>query len=105
MSGVPAPRQGESCIAASGTVEACQGWAGQEVRIENALLALALLAALDLEVVLHHQTDRAVLVSLDGDCTKAKWLPKSAIELERMPDSTHYTLTLPEQLAIDKELV
>jgi len=28
-----------------------------------------------------------------------------AIELERMPDSTHYTLTLPQQLAIDKELV
>lgn len=59
----------------------------------------------DLEVVLHQQTDRAVLVSLAGDRTKAKWLPKSAIELERMPDSTHYTLTLPEQLAMDKELV
>ena len=36
----------------------------------------------DLEVVLHHQTDRAILASLDGDRAKAKWVPTSAIELE-----------------------
>jgi hypothetical protein len=50
----------------------------------------------DLEVVLHHKTDSAVLVSLDGDRAKAKWLPKSPIELEPIPRSKFHTLTLPE---------
>jgi hypothetical protein len=59
----------------------------------------------DLEVVLHHQTDRAVLVSIDGDRANAKWLPKSAIEIEQMPRSTTYEITLPIDLATEKGLV
>lgn len=37
---------------------------------------------LDVEVALHRSTDRAVFVSLDGDVSKAVWLPKSQIEIE-----------------------
>lgn len=64
---------------------------------------------IDLAVVIHHETkpgranEGAILVSDDGDRTKAVWLPKSAVEIERRNDAT--ILTLPERLAIDKGLV
>jgi hypothetical protein len=58
----------------------------------------------DLECVIHHETEKAWLVSTDGVRDNAVWLPKSACEVER-----HYaklaTLTAPEQLLIDKGLV
>jgi hypothetical protein len=65
----------------------------------------ALMKLVDREVVPHHQTDRAVLVSLDGDRAKARWLPKSATELERVPRSTMYEITLPVDLAVEKGLL
>lgn len=37
----------------------------------------------DLTVALHHETERAVLVSLTGDEAGAVWLPKVACEIER----------------------
>ena len=59
---------------------------------------------IDLGVELHHRTDRAVLVSDDGDRDKAVWLPLSQIEIEQMEGAT-YTVTLPEWLAKDKGLI
>lgn len=60
----------------------------------------------DLTVHVHHETDRAVLVSVDGNRSAAVWLPKTAIELERRRAApTTADLTLPEQLAVDKGLV
>lgn len=37
----------------------------------------------DITVALHAQTDKAILVSEFGDEKKAKWIPKSQIEIER----------------------
>jgi len=59
----------------------------------------------DLTMRLHHQTDKAVLVSLDGEREHAVWLPKSAVELDFAAQPGLCIVTLPEQLAIDKELV
>lgn len=57
----------------------------------------------DIEVTVHHETEKAVLVSDDGDRKRAVWLPKSAIEIAG--DGLRVTVTLPERLAIDKGLV
>ena len=58
----------------------------------------------DIMVELHHQTEKAWLVSTTGQGDDAKWIPKSAGELEKEPNGL-FTLTIPERLAIDKELV
>lgn len=58
---------------------------------------------LDIEVFLHHETAAAVLVSDDGERSKAVWLPKSAIEIERRNGGT-ILVTLPDTLAIEKGL-
>jgi hypothetical protein len=73
---------------------------------------------LDLEVVLHHGTEKAVLVSLDGKESSAKWLPRSLIEIEvharyvkgelrngRLVDCAIATVTLRERLAKEKGLI
>lgn len=40
----------------------------------------------DLTLALHHETDKAIRVSRDGDDGKALWLPKSKLEaFERLP--------------------
>lgn len=59
----------------------------------------------DVTVALHYQTDKAVLVSDDGTRERAVWLPKSAIEIEPLPNSKFFVVSLPERLAIDKGLV
>jgi len=57
----------------------------------------------DVFVAVHHRTERAVLVSLDGERSKAVWLPLSQIEIEnRKQDSI---VTLPVRLATEKGLV
>lgn len=71
----------------------------------------------DLTVALHHATDKAVLVSETGEESKAKWLPKSKVEIEetgkrlqgvnrrgQIQDFPVVTVTLPEWLALDKGL-
>ena len=40
---------------------------------------------IDLDLVLHHATDKAILVSIDGNEHRAVWLPKAAIEFEPQP--------------------
>lgn len=66
----------------------------------------------DLTMQLHHETDRAVLVSDDGEREHAVWLPKSRIEMERCaewagakPGCAIVVVTLPERLAIEKGLL
>lgn len=57
----------------------------------------------DIEVQIHHRTERAVLVSDDGDRDKAVWLPLAQIEVA--PFGSHHTVTMPEWLAREKGLV
>lgn len=60
----------------------------------------------DLEMTLHHQTDRAVLVSDSGNPKDAVWIPKSVCEIAPAgkPGSSIYTVTMPERIAIDRGL-
>lgn len=59
---------------------------------------------IDIELWLHHETAAAVLVSTDSERKNAVWLPKSAIEIERRNGGT-VLVTMPERLAVEKELV
>ena len=58
---------------------------------------------IDIEGMVHHQTEKAVLFSTDGNRSNAEWLPKSQIEVE--DQHPIWTITLPEQLALDKGLI
>jgi hypothetical protein len=60
----------------------------------------------DIEVYIHHQTEKAWLVSLEGE-TKV-WIPKSQGEMEqKLTSGLHpvWILTAPEPLLIEKGLV
>lgn len=58
---------------------------------------------IDMDLHLHHETARAVLVSETGDKDEAVWLPLSQIEIE--PESGFISVTLPEWLAEEKGLI
>jgi hypothetical protein len=65
---------------------------------------------IDVTVQMHAETDKAVLVSDDGDKNKAVWIPKSQIEIAFHPSMKERgngaaTITLPEWLAKDKGLI
>lgn len=63
---------------------------------------------LDIRVVVHRQTEAAVLVSEDGDVEKAVWLPLSQIEIDDAPSKgrTRYAdVQIPEWLAAQRGLV
>lgn len=53
----------------------------------------------DLEMVIHVKTERAVLASDTGDKEDAVWLPLSQIEIDGE------TITMPEWLAEEKGLI
>ncbi len=67
----------------------------------------------DLTMALHHETERAILISETGDPKKAVWVPKSQCEIE--PTGKFCTVaskqfpvvivTMPEWQAINKGLV
>ncbi len=59
----------------------------------------------DIDVQLHHETDRAWLVSTDGERDTAIWVPKSQGELEVTTRTNVWILTAPEPLLIEKGLV
>lgn len=72
----------------------------------------------EIDVVIHHGTDRAVLVSIDGTEARAQWLPRSAIEIEHKPGFVNgtkrsgqkvqlsiATVMLPMPMAREKGLV
>lgn len=60
---------------------------------------------IDLTVQLHHTTDRAILVSDDGDRDKAVWLPLSQIETDPTEQPGIVIVTCPQWLAKDKGLI
>lgn len=72
----------------------------------------------DISCAFHHQTELAVLISIDGDESKAQWIPKSRCEVEhhnsfirgRRKDGSSVgcksvTVTLSQKLAKEKGLV
>ena len=56
---------------------------------------------IDLKLTFHHETDRAILVSEDGDRESGVWLPKSQIEYDEdsYEDGDEISVTIPEWLA------
>lgn len=68
---------------------------------------------IDLTMALHHETDKAILISETGDEKRARWIPKSQCEVERTArycamGSRKYPIvivTMPEWQAINKGLV
>lgn len=72
----------------------------------------------DLNMALHHETDRAALVSDGGDEAKAVWLPKAAVEVVHTGKFTKgtkrngqitnlemVTVTCPSWLAAERGLI
>ncbi len=60
----------------------------------------------DLELMVHHRTDKAVLVSTDANREAAVWLPLSQVEAEEgIRAGKTQIFTLPQWLAEDKGLV
>ena len=57
----------------------------------------------DLDVVLVHETERAILVRLTEDGEKV-WLPLAAVEVNERKARTA-NITLPEALALEKGLI
>lgn len=57
----------------------------------------------ELSLQLMQETDRAILVSDDGDPDNACWLPKSQVEFE-ITKPGFANVTLPEWLATDRGL-
>jgi len=60
---------------------------------------------IDISCHMHHRTERAVLISDDGDSDSAVWVPLSQCEVETTSDPSIITVTLPEWLAVEKGLV
>jgi hypothetical protein len=72
----------------------------------------------DLDLVLHAETEKAILVSPDGTEARAAWLPKSRVEIYRGGLNANaikrsgqrvvlpvITVTVPEGLAKEKGLI
>lgn len=59
---------------------------------------------IDIELTVHHETEKAILVSDDGDRDNAVWLPLAAVEVERKERGLAI-VTMPEQLALDRGLI
>lgn len=57
----------------------------------------------DINVLIVHQTERAVLVKADEDADGV-WLPLSQVEIDREP-GRYGVVTLPVWLAEEKELI
>ncbi len=59
----------------------------------------------DVTLHIHHETDKAILASENGNKKDAVWLPKSQIEIDRIGNSTEAEIQLPEWLAEEKGLL
>lgn len=57
----------------------------------------------DLTLQIHARTNRAILVSDEGDRARAVWVPLAHVEVA--PQGRHHVVTMPEWLAIDRGLV
>jgi hypothetical protein len=59
----------------------------------------------DLVLEVHRETDKAYLVSDDGNVDNAVWLPKSQVETIPGPRTKTFEFTMPVWLAKEKHLV
>lgn len=60
----------------------------------------------DIDITLHHETEKAYLVSSDVSTPEKIWVPKSLCELDGGdPPRKRGTLTLSQSLAEEKGLV
>lgn len=59
---------------------------------------------IDLDLHLHHETEKAILVSDDGERENAVWIPKSLCEFETAVGDI-VKVTLSERTATEKGLV
>ena len=58
---------------------------------------------IDITIIVKHKTERAVLIDDGG--IEPQWIPLSQCELSPDIGSNTHTLTLPEWLAQEKELI
>ncbi|OAM73743.1 hypothetical protein [Devosia elaeis] len=56
----------------------------------------------DIDVQIHARTERAILVSDDGEREGAVWLP---LAVEVAAQGKHHVVTMPEWLAVDRGLI
>lgn len=59
----------------------------------------------DLELHMHAETEKAILVSENGDEKKGVWLAKSQIEYNDNTTSGYVEVTLPHWLANERGLI
>lgn len=59
---------------------------------------------IDILACRHAETNRAILISDDGEKKNAVWLPKQHVEIEEAKTG-YVTVTMPEWLALDKGLI
>ncbi len=61
----------------------------------------------DIDVHLHHKTEKAFLISDDGDRKNAVWVPKEHCELEpkRGAGPNIHVATMPTWQALEKGLI
>lgn len=59
---------------------------------------------IDVEVFMHHRTDKALKVSLDGEAKNAVWVPAALCSFEEKSEGVGF-LTLSERTAIEKGLI
>ena len=58
----------------------------------------------DYELILHHQTERAILVSLDEDSERV-WIPKSQVEMRKKQGSLRVVIvTMEDHVAAGRGL-
>ena len=60
---------------------------------------------IDLLLVWRRETERAIAVTETEDGREWVWLPKSMVEYERDEEKGLVAVTLPERLALEKELI
>ncbi len=59
---------------------------------------------IDITVMRHAETEKAILISDDGERKNAVWVPKQHIEIDE-GQAGHVTITMPEWLALDKGFI
>lgn len=58
----------------------------------------------DITVMRHAETEKAIMISDDGDRKNAKWVPKQHLEIDE-GQAGHVIVTMPEWLALDKGFI
>ena len=59
---------------------------------------------IELSLVLHRQTEKAMLVSVDGNAKAAVWVPKVFLDITE-EKNTILTVMMPERMAYEKGLI